>query len=302
MIVVFGSLGVDLVTNVSHIPHPGETVLCEGYFIVPGAKGGNQAVAAARAGSKTRFIGSCGNDGFAGLATSIMKEAGVDLSALATVAKPTAVALITVDTKAENAIVVASGANQSTTVAQLEAAGIGTGDIVVLQREIPDKATFGAIAYAKAQGARTILNVAPAGPVPVETLKLLDVLVVNEHEALVVAKAAGIDATDPEEAVRQINTSYGCAAIVTLGAEGAVGWVDGVRRAVPALKVKPVDTTAAGDSFTGAFAAALDQGFGFTMAMARGAASGSLACTKPGAQPSVPMKAEIDKALEGFSA
>ena len=302
MIVVFGSLGVDLVTNVSHIPHPGETVLCEGYIIVPGAKGGNQAVAAARAGSPTRFIGSCGNDGFAGLATSIMKEAGVDLSKLATVAKPTAVALITVDEKAENAIVVASGANQSTTVAQLEAAEIGEADILVLQREIPDAATFGAVALAKQRGARVILNVAPAGPVPVETLKLLDVLIVNEHEALTVAHAAGIAVSDPEEAVRRINAEHGCSAIVTLGPEGAVGWVDGVRRAVPALKVKPVDTTAAGDSFTGAFAAALDQGFGFTMAMARGAASGSLACTKSGAQPSIPAKADIDAALVGFSA
>ena len=99
MIIVFGSIGVDLVTNVEHIPHPGETVLCEGYFIVPGSKGANQAVAAARAGSNVLHVASCGNDGFAPLAVSIMKEAGVDLSGVATIAKPTAVALITVDEK-----------------------------------------------------------------------------------------------------------------------------------------------------------------------------------------------------------
>lgn len=302
MIVVFGSLGVDLVTNVAHIPQPGETVLCEGYFIVPGAKGGNQAVAAARAGSKTRFIGSCGTDGFAEQATSIMRAAGVDLSALAHVDKPTAVALITVDVKGENAIVVASGANQSTTAAQLEAAGLGEGDIVLLQNEIPAEASFAAIAYARSRGARTVFNVAPAGPVPVETLRQLDYLVVNELEAIVVAKSAGIESSDPEDAVREISARFGCGAIVTLGPEGAVAWSDGVRRAVPALKVTPVDTTAAGDSFTGAFAAALDQGFGLTMALARGAAGGSLACTRPGSQPSIADKAEIDEALKGYSA
>ena len=102
--------------------------------------------------------------------------------------------------------------------------------------------------------------------------------------------------------MRLLNERFGCAAIVTLGAEGAVGWTGGVRRAVPALAVTPVDTTAAGDSFTGAFAAALDQGMGFTLALARGAAAGSLACTKLGAQPSIPTKADIDTATAGFSA
>jgi ribokinase len=300
MIIVFGSIGVDLVTNVEHIPHPGETVLCEGYFVVPGSKGANQAVAAARAGSNVVHVASCGNDGFAPLAVSIMKEAGVDLTHVATVAKPTAVALITVDARAENAIVVASGANRSTTVAQLEHCPFGPGDTVVLQREIPDSETFAAVALAKARGARVVLNVAPAGAVPEQTLRALDVLVVNEHEALVVARAVGIESADPEDAVREIAARFGCATIVTLGAEGAVGWTDGVRRRAPALPVTPVDTTAAGDAFTGAFAAALDQGMGVTLALARGAAAGSLACTKAGAQPSIPTKAEIDEATAGF--
>jgi ribokinase len=299
MIIVFGSVGVDLVTNVSHIPHPGETVLCEGYFVVPGSKGGNQAVAAARAGSNVVHVGSCGDDGFAPLAVSIMKEAGVDLTHVAMIAKPTAVALITVDERAENAIVVASGANRATSVAQLERCTFGAGDTVVLQREVPDGETFAAVSLAKERGARVILNVAPAGPVPAETLRALDVLIVNEHEANVVAGAVGIEASNPEEAVRQIHERYGCASIVTLGPDGAVGWIDGVRRTAPALRIVPVDTTAAGDAFTGAFAAALDQGMGFTTALARGAAAGSLACTKAGAQPSIPMKAEIDAAVQG---
>lgn len=302
MIVVFGSIGVDLVTNVSHIPHPGETVLCEGYIVVPGAKGANQALAAARAGSKVAFVASCGNDGFAPLAVSMLAEAGVDLTHVATVGKPTAVALITVDQRAENAIVVASGANRLTSIAQLEKVAFGAGDTVVLQNEIPPTESFAAVTLAKARGARSIMNVAPAAPVPQETLKALDVLIVNEHEAVVVGRAVGIDTDDPEEAVRQINARFGCSTIVTLGSQGAVGWVDGVRRAVPALAIQPVDTTAAGDSFTGAFAAALDLGLGFTLALARGAAGGSLACTKMGAQPSVPLKADIDAATANFKA
>ena len=173
MIVVFGSLGVDLVTNVSHIPHPGETVLCEGYFMVPGGKGANQAVAAARAGSKTAIIGSRGNDGFADLAVSVMVEAGVDISGLRSVERPTAVALITVEESGENAIVVASGANQLTEATQLEAYPLAKGDIVLLQREIRDSENFAAIAQAKARGARVILNVAPAGPIPADMLRLL---------------------------------------------------------------------------------------------------------------------------------
>ncbi|MGJ4858391.1 ribokinase [Labrys sp. KB_33_2] len=297
MIVVFGSLGVDLVTNVSHIPHPGETVLCEGYFMVPGGKGANQAVSAARAGSKTAIIGSRGNDGFADLALSVMREAGVDVAPVLPVDKPTCVALITVDEKAENAIVVASGANQATRAQQLETFDLAKGDIVLLQREIRDSENFAAIKHAKSRGARVVFNVAPAGPLPEEILRLVDDLVVNEHEALVVARAAGIETADPIEAARLINERFGCAGIVTLGAEGVVGWSNGARYAAPALKVTPVDTTAAGDSFTGAYAAALDQGLGLEVALARGAASGSLACTRPGAQSSIPTKAEIDDAM-----
>lgn len=297
MVVVFGSIGVDLVTRVDHTPHPGETVLCEDYIVVPGSKGANQAVAAARAGSRTAHVASCGDDGFAPLAISIMKEAAIEISHVATVPKPTGVALITVDAKGENAIVVASGANRLTRVSQLEHCPFGAMDTLVLQREIPDRETFAAVALGKSRGARVILNAAPAGPVPAETLASLDILIVNEHEATIVAKSVGLDSSGPEEAVRAIHERFGCAAIVTLGAKGAVGWIDRSRITAPAMEIEPVDTTAAGDSFTGAFAAALDQGMDFPSALARGAIAGSLACTKMGAQPSIPAKKEIDAAM-----
>lgn len=301
MIVVFGSLGADLVTNVKSIPKPGETVICPGYFMVPGGKGANSAVAAARAGSAVRMVGSCGNDGTAPIAMGIMKDAGVDVSTVQTVDAPTCIALIIVDEKGENSIVVASGANRQTKASQLDAVAFGAGDIVMLQNELLPDVTFAGIAAAKKRGARVVLNMAPAGPIPAETLKLLDVLVVNEHEAVIVANSVGITTEDPEEAVREINARFGVTAIVTLGAAGAVGWTDGLRRTARALAITPVDTTAAGDTFTGAFCAALDQGHGFTTALARGAVAGSLACLKPGAQPSIPSKGDIDTAMEGHA-
>jgi ribokinase len=151
------------------------------------------------------------------------------------------------------------------------------------------------VRFAKSRGATVIFNVAPAGAVPGEILGLLDVLLVNEHELAAVAEAVGIITPDLKEAARRISVEFGCSSIVTLGGEGAIGWHGGVFHEVPALSVTPVDTTAAGDSFTGAFAAALDQGMSFAVAMARGATAGSISCTRPGAQPSIPTKSEIEE-------
>jgi ribokinase len=130
---------------------------------------------------------------------------------------------------------------------------------------------------------------------------MLDVLVVNEHEAEVVGAALGLSGP-PDDIARELDALHGVATIVTLGGDGVTGWTGGVRRTAPALSITPVDTTAAGDCFCGAFAAALDQGFGFTSALARGAVAGSLACLKPGAQVSLPHKAEIDEAAARFQA
>jgi len=299
MIVVFGSVAVDLVTNVSHIPRPGETLLCKGYVLVPGSKGANQAVAAARAGSKVAHVGTCGSDAFAPLATAIMRDSGVDLTHLRTIDGPTGICLVTVDSKAENTVIAASGANLATRLDQLERCAFGAGDTLILQREIPDEETFAAVTLAKARGARVVLNVAPAGPVPVAILAALDVLIVNEHEAMVVADAAGLAPSDPEDAVRRISRDHGCAAIVTLGSKGAIAWRDGERLVVAAPRVDAVDTTGAGDTFTGAFTAALDQGMAFATALHRGVVAGSLCCTKAGAQSSIPWAADIDALIGG---
>jgi ribokinase len=299
MIVVFGSVAVDLVANVPRIPRPGETVLCRGYAVLPGSKGANQAVAAARAGSRVVHVATCGNDAFATAATSVLRSSGVDLAHLRTIDGPTGVCLVAVDPNAENTVIAASGANLETRLEQLERCVFGAGDTLILQREIPDRETLEAVTLAKSRGARVVLNSAPAGPLPKATLTALDVLIVNEHEAMIVAEGAEFTPSDPEDAVRRISHDYGCAAIVTLGAQGAVAWRDGKRCEIAAPRIVPVDTTGAGDTFVGAFAAALDQGMAFAIAVRRGVAAGSLSCTRPGAQAGIPSSAEIDEFVGG---
>ena len=298
MIIVFGSVNVDFVTRVTAIPRPGETVLGPGYDVIPGGKGANQALAARRAGADVVMAGAVGDDPFAAIGLGLLIEAGVDCSAVARVSAPTGAAFITVDANGENAITVASGANAHASAKVLESIVIGPKDTLLMQREVPEAEQIAAARYAKARGARVLLNVAPAGTVAEALVNSVDILLVNEHEAMVVAQGFGLLAPDPKTAAQEIATDRNMACIVTLGSEGAIGWTDGVRRQVPAFKVEVVDTTAAGDAFCGAFAAALDQGFGFTGALTRGVAAGSLACTKHGAQPSLPSKVEIEAKLQ----
>ena len=297
MIIVFGSVNVDFVTRVSSIPKPGETVLGPGYDVIPGGKGANQALAARRAGAETIMAGAVGDDPFAAIGLNLLIEAGVDCSAVVRVSAPTGAAFITVDEHGENAITVASGANAFASAASLHGIAISDKDTLLMQREVPEVEQILAAQYAKSKGARVLLNVAPAGRVSEALIEHVDMLLVNEHEAMVVAEGFGLSVSDPVSAAKEIAAARAIACIVTLGAEGVVGWTDGVRRAIPAFPITVVDTTAAGDAFCGAFAAALDQGFGFTGALTRGVASGSLACTQYGAQPSIPLKAAIEKVV-----
>ena len=301
MIVVFGAIGVDIVAAVARIPKPGETVLSPRYEVVPGTKGANQSVAAARAGSKVRHVGTCGGDPFGVVALSLMQESNIDLTHVVVGSEPTGICLVTVDQHGENTVVAVGAANLATTAEQLAECQFGSGDFLLVQREIHDDETFAGVKLAKSRGATVIFNVAPAGPVPEEILGLVDALVVNEHELAAVAEAVDILTADLKEAARAISVRFGCSSIVTLGRDGAIAWSGGLFYEVSALRVTPVDTTAAGDSFTGAFAAALDQGMSFAAAMARGTAAGSISCTRPGAQPSIPTKLEIDERVSYVS-
>ncbi len=296
MIAVFGSINIDLVTAVERIAAPGETVMGDAYRTIPGGKGANQALAARRAGARVAMIGAVGRDGFADIALGLLKQDGVDLSGVAEVEGPTGAAFISVDAAGANAITVAAGANAKARAAQLDAVATSGGSLL-LQREVPDAEGEAAAEIARRRGMRTLLNLAPSGRISDAFLGLIDVLVVNEHEA---ADLAGYLALPDDHAglAAHVAERFGIGAtVVTLGAEGAIGWEVGVEHRVPCPAVTARDTTAAGDSFVGYFAAALDAGLPFAEAMRRGTAAGSLACTVEGAQPSIPFASAVDALL-----
>jgi ribokinase len=295
MIVVFGSLNVDLVTAVARLPKAGETVMGPDYALHPGGKGANQALAARRAGAEVVLVGAVGRDGFAEIALSLLARDGVDLTHVARLDAPTGAAFIAVADDGGNQIVVAAGANARADAAALSGLPLGENDILLLQREVPEEQCLIAARAMKQAGGRVILNLAPAGPPSGDLLSCLDMLIVNEHEALVLGEALGWPALEPDEFARRVDAQRRLACIVTLGAEGVVGWDGGVRRRLEAPNVVVVDTVAAGDSFCGAFAAALAAGYGFSGALQRGLAAGSLACTVAGAQPSVPRREAIEQ-------
>ena len=296
MITVFGSINVDLVCRVKKSPQPGETVLGSDYQLIPGGKGANQALAARRAGAKVRLVGAIGDDDIGKAALSELEPAGVDLSDVAHRHGTTGVAIITVDAAGENTIVVSPGANAHVRASQVRAGVFAKGDILLLQMEVPHAENLAVAKKAADAGARVILSVAPFAPLSIEELGPTEIVVVNEHEASDFARFLGLLPGDVEITVSALADVLDRTVIATLGPEGAVAASQrGVIR-VPALKVTPVDTTGAGDTFCGVLAAYLDQGSDLESAMAKAAVAGSLACTKAGAQPSFPTRAEIEAA------
>ncbi|MGH6897232.1 MAG: PfkB family carbohydrate kinase, partial [Geminicoccaceae bacterium] len=258
MLLVFGSINVDLLFKVAALARPGETVLCPSYELAAGGKGANQATAAARAGATVRMIGHVGDDSFGRFARQAMATAGVDGASVATSDKATGIAVIGIDRAAENQIMVASGANLDAHAEQIADPELAPGVTLLCQNEVRPEATFALLERAKARGARTILNLAPAGEVPPRVLDALDVLVVNRIEAQMAVGDAGHG--DPAALARDLAGRHALTCVITLGAAGAlaIGPQDGHRLA--ALPIEPVDTTGAGDAFAGVLAAALDQG------------------------------------------
>jgi ribokinase len=291
-VVVFGSANADLVFAVPQLPAPGVTVLGEGVRSFPGGKGANQAVAAAKDGATTIFAGCVGRDAFADVATSALRDAGVDLARLAVVDQPTGCASICVDPEARNQIAVAPGANMSARADQVEDAALHPGVVVLLQMEVPPAEVAALVARAKARGARVVLNLAPPGELPVETLRALDLLVVNEHEAAVLAARLGCDAT-----AAALRGALAVDVAVTLGEAGVQAATAAGEVALPAFPVTPVDTTGAGDCWCGVLCAGLDRGLPLREAMRRASAAAAIACTRPGAAASMPAAAETDALL-----
>ena len=293
-VLVFGSVNADLVFAVPELPAPGRTVLGEAYRALPGGKGANQAVAAARDGARAALAGAVGRDPLAEVALSASKAAGVDLSRVATVDAPTGCAAICVDPAGRNQIAVAAGANALARAAQVEDAALGPDVVVVLQMEVPPAETASLVARARARGARTVLNLAPAGPLPGEALRALDLLVVNEHEAAWLAARLGCGA---DAAALRAALGGGPDVAVTRGEAGAEAATAAGTARAPAFPVAAVDTTGAGDCWCGVLAAALDAGAPLERAMLRAAAAAAIACTRPGAAAAMPDAAETDALL-----
>lgn len=297
MLLVFGSLNADMLFKVESLPRPGETVLCPCYELAAGGKGANQAAAAAKAGAEVRMIGHLGADSFGDFTRDVMTSAGVDCSAVAVSQKATAIAVIGVDRAAENQIIVASGANLDTEPGQVPDDRLTSHITVLCQNEIRPEATFQLLKRAETLGARTMLNLAPAAPVPAEILDALDVLVVNEIEA---AMAAGIEriGEDALPIAADLSQRHDLTAVITLGATGAIAVGPSGRFRVGSLPIEPVDTTGAGDAFVGILAAALDGGENLPNALQRASVGAGLACTQIGAQTSQPSAADIEARLD----
>jgi ribokinase len=269
-IAVVGSINLDLVAYCERLPRPGETLTDATFERVPGGKGANQALAAARLGAAVGLTGAVGADPFADEALALLRAGEVDLGRVRRVGEPTGVALIVVARDGENQIVVAPGAN-----ARVEAAAAETADAVLCQLEIP----LATAAAAGRQARFFCLNAAPARALPEELLASVDLLVVNRYEFETVGRYDGLTA-------------------LTLGEEGAVLLEGGeeVARAAPP-QIEPVDGTAAGDAFTACLLVSLLEGRAREEALRRACAAGALAASRPGAQPSLPTAVEVDEIL-----
>ncbi|MGD8626690.1 MAG: ribokinase [Anaerolineae bacterium] len=296
-ITVVGSLNMDLVARAARLPQPGETILGHDFRTVPGGKGANQAVAAARLGARVTMVGRVGDDAFGDQLIENLAASGVDHSLVGRDAQAaTGVALIVVDDGGQNSIVVAPGANGRLTPSDVEAAeaAIAGSDALLLQLESPLESVVRAAEMAHAHGVRVILNPAPARALPASLLSRVEVLIPNESEAALLASMPAGDRAEATAAALALQKRGVGQVVVTLGARGALlAGGEGVTH-FAAFAVTPVDTTAAGDAFVGSFAVALAEGRSPAGAVRRGNAAGALAASKPGAQPSLPTRQELE--------
>ncbi|WP_250001874.1 ribokinase [Actinoplanes sp. M2I2] len=288
-IVVAGSANMDLVGLAPRLPRPGETVLGDDFVMMAGGKGANQAIAASRAGGRTVFLGAIGSDAFGVNLNARLNGAGVDMQHVRTTYGPSGVAVIMVDREGENSILVAPGANNTFVgLTEAEQAAIAAGDVLLCQQEIPVETVVAAARAARAGGTRMILNAAPARELPDELLADIDLLVVNEVEALMVAGGETIDVPKLLSLVPRV--------VLTLGGSGSrYADREGRDETVPAFHVEVTDTTAAGDAFTGALAVAWGEGRDLVEAVRWANAAGAACVRRVGASNALPTRDEIDE-------
>ncbi|MEM7329214.1 MAG: ribokinase [Pseudomonadota bacterium] len=280
---VVGSINLDLVASGAPLPRAGETVTGANFAQHPGGKGANQALAARRLGADVHMIGCVGDDGLAEPALELLRKDGVNVGdVMSQIGAATGVALIAVSPEGENQISVASGANAQ--VSASDVAGLPKCDVILCQLEVPVSAIEGAAEQAASTGALLAINLAPALEIPQSLIDRADLLIVNEVEAEFYGNALHHD---------------GGMVALTLGGDGAVLFKQGRELArVPAFDVRVTDTTGAGDTFCGAIAVALAEGKAPDQALRFASAAAALAVTKPGAQPSLPWRKDVDALLQ----
>jgi len=298
LIIVFGSIGLDIVQSVRHLPRPGETVLTADYAMLPGGKGANQALAAARAGAAVRFAASIGDDDFGRRALVNLDQAGVNIADVARRGRPTACATISVDSAGENQIVVSSGANLETVAAQMNPMA---GDIVLQQMEIPLPEIWAGIDLTHARGAKTVLNAAPFQPIPASALAKLDVLIVNEVEAQMLGDDLGLGAAGLPGICAGVRERFATTVVLTVGAGGAMAFSHDQTLQAGILAIQALDTVGAGDAFVGAFVTAMADDMSLADCLRWGSVAGGLTCLKSGAQDVVPERAAIEARRDEIS-
>jgi ribokinase len=295
-IIVVGSTNMDMVVKTSHIPTPGETVLGGSFFMNPGGKGANQAVAVARLGGNVLFVSKMGNDVFGKQSFRLFEEEGIDTGCILSDEElPSGVALITVDEAGENSIVVAPGANANLLPADIKQAlkEIDRAGIILLQLEIPLPTVQYVVEYAFSKGVKVILNPAPAAALPAGLLSHINVITPNVTEASMIS---GIEVSDIETAkaaataIRKMGVKD---VVITMGSRGALVLEGELFTHIPAPKVEPVDSTAAGDVFNGALAVGLSEHKDLLNSVRFACEAAAVSVTRLGAQSSIPYRNEL---------
>ena len=296
-ILVVGSLNADLVVRVPRFPQPGETISGSDLQIIPGGKGANQAVAAARQGTSVSMLGRVGNDSFGPELINNLKQNNVDTSHVQIDPRSaTGTAIIVVDSNGQNNIVLSPGGNGRVSPADVADISFSDYKLLLLQLEIPSEAVTAAAQRARESGLRVLLNPAPArSSLPEDLISLSDFIVPNETELSLLTNQSVHDISSAEKAARTLLERGAQNVIVTLGANGALFVSSKEVTHVNTYKVEVVDTTAAGDAFIGGFASALLKNKSIEEAVRYGCACGALATTKFGAQPSLPTQAEVER-------
>jgi ribokinase len=299
MINVLGSINMDLVATAERLPRAGETVAGKAFTTCAGGKGANQALAAKLSGSAVRMFGAVGDDGFAAGALSMLRSASVDVSGVKTMPSATGAAIILVDDAGENMITIIAGANCAVDadMAKEVVEGMTSGDLLMLQMEVPAQTVKHALKTARSKGVTTLLNTAPFTADVPQLAKLADIIVSNETEFDLLVGSTLKDSGERRAALLRLHGRSGQTFILTLGADGVMAAHDGEIIRAGSLKIEPVDTVGAGDTFCGYLAGSLEQGLDLESSLRRAAVAGSLACLTAGAQTAIPAAARVDNAL-----